>query len=467
MASPAEIAKSLPETLPEDFVEWDGDGSPSGPPADKGVAEPAPAPVAAPKPAARPRESQVASAPVTDAPRKTAPSTPVTVYGDNKVYQPRLRPVGGEKSPSPASLRPTNGRAAEAHAAPTTHRGNGSATNGASTNGASTNGASTNGHATNGHALRGAAANGAVANGSAPAGRRAASAEVAAPAHISEADEVLFHSFRNSSVEVEEKKPVEKKWIIAGSVAAGCIVLLLAILIPVLHHNSSSAAKQPTAPALTTTEMQLPENDAKPSPNLPAQAATGKPGAAAAAQQPQQPAADSNTAADESASNSVPVQSKMMNDQLSAPKVIPQSAGAANNEDAPPPASFGAGGMQGLGDNNPAGNVFGGQSQLKVKAAPPKIVTVSEGVAVGMLVQKTAPVYPPIAKTAGVSGTVVLEAIISKTGTIENLRVVSGPVMLRKAAEDAVHTWRYRPYKLNNEPTEVETTINVIFSLAG
>jgi TonB family protein len=463
MASPAEIAKSLPETLPEDFVEWDGDGSPSGPPADTGVAEPAPAPVAAPKPAARPRESQVATAPAADAPRKTAPSTPVTVYGDNKVYQPRLRPVGVDKSPSPASLRPTNGRAAEAHPAPT-HRANGNATNGAQTNGASTNGA-----ATNGHSHRGAAANGAVANGSAATAtaRRAASADAAAPAHISEADEVLFHSFRTSSVEVEEKKPVEKKWIIAGSVAAGCVLLLSAILIPVFHHNSSSAAKQPTGPALTTTEMQLPENDAKPSPNSPTQAGTGKPGAVPAAQQPQQPAADSNAAADDSASNSVPVQSKMMNDQLSAPKVIPHSAGTANTDDAPPPASFGAGGMQGLGDNNAIGNVFGGQGALKVKAAPPRIVTVSSGVAVGMLVQKTAPVYPPIAKTAGVSGTVVLEAIISKTGAIEDLRIVSGPVMLRKAAEDAVRTWRYRPYKLNNEPTEVETTINVIFSLAG
>jgi TonB family protein len=459
MASPAEIAKSLPETLPEDFVEWDGDGSPSGPPADTGVAEPATAPVAAPKPAARPRESQVGSAPATDVPRKSAPSTPVTVYGDNKVYQPRLRPVVADKSPSPASLRPANGRAGDAHPSPT-HRTNGAATNGASTNGASTNGASTKGHS-----LNGTATNGAMANGAAATARRAAAADVAAPASHSEADEVLFHSFRNSSVEVEEKKPVEKKWIVAGSVAAGCIVLLLAILIPVLHHNSSSAAKQPTGPALTTTEMQLPENDTKPSPNSPTQAATGKPGAAAAAQQPQQPAADSNSAADESASNSVPVQSQMMNAQLSAPKVIPQSA--ANTEDAPPPPGFGAGGMQGLGDNNAVGNVFGGQGALKVKAAPPKIVTVSEGVAVGMLVQKTPPVYPPIAKTAGVSGTVVLEAIISKTGTIENLRVVSGPVMLRKAAEDAVHTWRYRPYKLNNEPTEVETTINVIFSLAG
>jgi protein TonB len=75
--------------------------------------------------------------------------------------------------------------------------------------------------------------------------------------------------------------------------------------------------------------------------------------------------------------------------------------------------------------------------------------------------------YPPIAKAARVQGTVVLQATISKAGTIENLRVVSGPAMLQQAALDAVKTWRYKPYLLNNEPVEVETTVNVIFTLGG
>ena len=74
-------------------------------------------------------------------------------------------------------------------------------------------------------------------------------------------------------------------------------------------------------------------------------------------------------------------------------------------------------------------------------------------------------VYPAIAKAAGVSGTVTLAAIISKTGTIENLRVTGGPAMLRQAAFDAVSTWRYRPYLLDGQPVEVETTVSVIFSL--
>jgi protein TonB len=60
---------------------------------------------------------------------------------------------------------------------------------------------------------------------------------------------------------------------------------------------------------------------------------------------------------------------------------------------------------------------------------------------------------------------VVLQATISKAGTIENLRVAGGPAMLQQAALDAVKTWRYRPYLLNGQPVEVETTINVIFTL--
>jgi protein TonB len=60
---------------------------------------------------------------------------------------------------------------------------------------------------------------------------------------------------------------------------------------------------------------------------------------------------------------------------------------------------------------------------------------------------------------------VVLEATISKSGSIENLRVVSGPAMLRQAALDAVSQWRYRPYLLNGEPVAVETTVNVVFNL--
>jgi protein TonB len=62
-------------------------------------------------------------------------------------------------------------------------------------------------------------------------------------------------------------------------------------------------------------------------------------------------------------------------------------------------------------------------------------------------------------------GTVVLAATTSRTGTIENLRVTSGPALLQQTALEAVRTWRYRPYLLDGQLVEVETTVNVIFTL--
>jgi len=81
------------------------------------------------------------------------------------------------------------------------------------------------------------------------------------------------------------------------------------------------------------------------------------------------------------------------------------------------------------------------------------------------IIYKTIPQYPAIAKAARQEGTVVLQAVISKSGTIEHLQAISGPQMLQQAAIDAVKTWRYRPYLLNDQPIEVETTVNVIFKL--
>jgi len=64
-------------------------------------------------------------------------------------------------------------------------------------------------------------------------------------------------------------------------------------------------------------------------------------------------------------------------------------------------------------------------------------------------------------------GTVRLHAIISKDGTIQQLEVISGPALLQQAALDAVRQWRYKPTLLNTEPVEVDTTIDVVFSLGG
>jgi protein TonB len=120
----------------------------------------------------------------------------------------------------------------------------------------------------------------------------------------------------------------------------------------------------------------------------------------------------------------------------------------------------------GSGLTNDANQPFSGPGMNPiVRPVLPDRIRVSTSVEQGLLIRKIMPVYPVIAKATGTSGTVTLAAIISKTGTIENLHVISGPMMLQQAALDAVRTWLYRPYLLDGQPVEVETTVNVIFTL--
>jgi protein TonB len=103
--------------------------------------------------------------------------------------------------------------------------------------------------------------------------------------------------------------------------------------------------------------------------------------------------------------------------------------------------------------------------------APPKVapqkVRVSQGVLQGNAISQPKPQYPPIARQARISGSVVLQATISKAGTIENLHVISGHPMLIQAAMDAVRQWKYKPYLLNGDPVEVDTQITVNFTMGG
>jgi protein TonB len=279
-----------------------------------------------------------------------------------------------------------------------------------------------------------------------------------------EADEALFKLYSSKETEVEEApKTANKKWMIVGGVGAGAILISLILMMTVFHHGTTPAAKPSvqTVPAPTDSQVQAPAPD--PSASVP----TTPSGPAATTEK--QPAANNQpTAADNPAkSPKTPTksQAKMMGDQLNAPTQIPQDAERQAAENAPPPASFDSAGADGLGGSGTNASVLNGHTQPVVKYVPPKPIAVSSGVATGLLIQRTPPVYPSIAKAARVGGTVELHATISKNGTIKDLHVVSGPAMLQQAAVDAVRTWRYRPYMLNNEPIEVETSVNVVFSL--
>jgi protein TonB len=90
-------------------------------------------------------------------------------------------------------------------------------------------------------------------------------------------------------------------------------------------------------------------------------------------------------------------------------------------------------------------------------------VHISQGVTKGLLIYRVEPTYPPLAQQARIQGVVVLTAIISKDGNIQNLQVVGGHPMLAPAAIEAVKHWRYKPFLLNGQPVEVETTVTVTF----
>ncbi|HEY4354592.1 MAG TPA: TonB family protein [Acidobacteriaceae bacterium] len=126
----------------------------------------------------------------------------------------------------------------------------------------------------------------------------------------------------------------------------------------------------------------------------------------------------------------------------------------------------------GATSTGPSGLLPGPTSTSPVRVVPAPAahvgpVTVSSGVIAGLLMNPIRPIYPAIAKATHKEGTVIVQAIISKTGRIESARVVSGPAMLAGAALEAVEAARYQPYLLNNQPTEVETTITITFHMNG
>ena len=148
-----------------------------------------------------------------------------------------------------------------------------------------------------------------------------------------------------------------------------------------------------------------------------------------------------------------------------APSRIPRQFPSSDTPEATTPIEISGsvpGGPGTAGPDNPWGDQ---RPVVVVQQQPRATARVSGGVMAGRIYDRVLPQYPPIAKAAGIQGTVVLQATISKNGAIEHLQVLSGPALLQQAAIDAVRQWRYRPYLLNGEPVDVETTVNVVFQL--
>ena len=96
----------------------------------------------------------------------------------------------------------------------------------------------------------------------------------------------------------------------------------------------------------------------------------------------------------------------------------------------------------------------------------PKLITLDEEKTKPQLIRHPVPVYPPIARAAHVSGTVVLNVIIMTSGDVTSLKVISGPAMLIGAALNAVKTWKYKSFLENGSPVEVESKVTTVFTLS-
>jgi protein TonB len=153
---------------------------------------------------------------------------------------------------------------------------------------------------------------------------------------------------------------------------------------------------------------------------------------------------------------------------LAAPDHIPHGVSQTDeNEAAPPSLNIGNANREGSG--NPLGVLTstGDVGSVPILAQAPVSHLVVSVMMEGNLVHRVQPQYPTIAMETHTQGAVVLHAVISREGDIENLQVISGHPMLVKAAVDAVRQWHYKPYYLNHQPVEVETQITVNFTLGG
>jgi TonB family protein len=98
-------------------------------------------------------------------------------------------------------------------------------------------------------------------------------------------------------------------------------------------------------------------------------------------------------------------------------------------------------------------------------APPVSGVAISGGVLNGKAISKPSPAYPPIARAAHTSGSVVVQVKVDECGNVVSAKAISGPPLLQQAAVEAAYAWRFTPTLLAGEPVKVTGTITFNFLL--
>jgi protein TonB len=235
---------------------------------------------------------------------------------------------------------------------------------------------------------------------------------------------------------VNSQARTRKPWTVGASLAIQSLLVLIALFIPLLH----IARLEPPPRDLALFVTLKPVSELPPPAHV------------------------------VSASHAAP---RVFRNPLAAPTRVPDRI--AMTPDAPePPMLAWVGNSGALSNSTAVPGLLNGISQPPPKPAAPKPdnspaprapLSVSSGVQQANLIYAPKPVYPQLAKSARVQGTIKLQAIIAVDGSIKNLRVITGPPLLVNAAIDGVRRWQYKPTMLNGSPVEVITEIDVNFTL--
>lgn len=162
-----------------------------------------------------------------------------------------------------------------------------------------------------------------------------------------------------------------------------------------------------------------------------------------------------------------PVARLLQAGKLTQPRAIPKDVAVFKEAELPPDVPSASSNQSGVFGGIPGQGMTGGMSPAPPPPKPATPARIKQGgsVTAASIITQTKPTYPPLARQARIQGVVALHAIIDKEGRVSQLEVISGHPLLVQSALDAVKQWRYKPTQLNGEPVEVDTTIQVTFTM--